>query len=319
MLRTRLIILLPFAVLFAAPSLAQDIEELHQQDERLANVSSQLFQPNAVFCDRLMPDFGLVLHSRDQYGSTYSGQFSDSTLAISAVAPGSAAAIAGFRAGDQILAIGETDIVALQPDGARPARDIAFDILADQLVDKPVAITVERGGSAQSFDLAAPASCRLLVEITTESGYSARTDGKVMQVSYSLADAVTDDQLAAILAHELGHVVLRHRQRLDAAGIEGGLFKEVGRNRSVARATEIAADRISVHLLANAGFDPYAAIDFWQTPASQRVSGGIFRSGIYPSVSARIAILADEIERYLPFGAAPDHPGHLLDSRDLPL
>ena len=319
MLRTCLTLLIPFATLFAAPSLAQDIEELRQQDERLAGVSSQLFQPNAVFCDRLMPDFGLVLHSRDQYGSTFAGQFSDSTLAISAVAPGSAAAIAGIRAGDQILAIGDTDVATLQPDGDSPARDLAFEILADQTVEKPLAITVNRGGRAESFDLTAPASCRLLVEITTESGYSARTDGNVMQVSYSLADAVTDDQLAAILAHELGHVVLRHRQRLDAAGIEGGLLKEVGRNRGIARATEIAADRISVHLLANAGFDPNAAVSFWQTPASQRVSGGFFRSGFYPSVSARIAFLADEIARYLPLGPAPDYPGHLLEQRESPL
>ena len=319
MLRTCLALLAQLATLFAVPSLAQDIDQLRRQDERLAGVASRLFQPNAVFCDRLMPDLGLVLHSRDQYNSTYAVQFSDSNLAVSAIASGSAAATAGLREGDQILAIGDTPVGTLQPDGARPARDVGFDILADQAVDAPVTVSVKRGGNTETFELVAPASCRLLVEITTEKGYSARTDGKVMQVSYSLAEAVTDDQLAAILAHELGHVVLRHRQRLEAAGVDGGLLKEVGQNRIVARSTEIAADRMSVHLLANAGFDPHAAIRFWQTPASQRVSGGIFRSGIYPSISGRIAILADEIARYLPLGAAPDYPGHLLAQREMPL
>ena len=319
MLRFILALLVSLATMSAAPSLAQDIDELRRQDERLAGVASRLFQPNAVFCDRLMPDLGLVLHSRDQYDTTYAGQFPDSNLAVSAIAPGSAASTAGLRDGDQILALGDTPVGSIQPDDTRPARDIAFDILANQNVEMPVAITVKRGGHTETFELLAPASCRLLVEITTEKGFSARTDGKVMQVSYSLAEAVTDDQLAAILAHELGHVVLRHRQRLEAAGVEGGWLKEVGQNRIVARATEIAADRMSVHLLANAGFDPHAAIRFWQTPASQRVSGGIFRSGVYPSISGRIAILADEIARYLPLGAAPDFPGHLFAQREMPL
>jgi predicted Zn-dependent protease len=63
-----------------------------------------------------------------------------------------------------------------------------------------------------------------------------------------------DDLLAAALAHELAHNLLGHRARLDASG----------RSWSKVKATEREADRLSVWLLANAGYDPAAAVRFFE-------------------------------------------------------
>lgn len=278
-----------------------------------------MLRANARFCDSIMPDTGLVLHSRDQYAEPELAQFADSTVAIAAVATDSPAARQGVRAGDQIIAIGSIRVSNLERQGERPARDLAFDILADQPLQSPVRIEIIRDGEPVTVDIVTSPACKVLVEVTTESGFAARTDGKVMQVSYPLVSAVNDTQLAAVVAHELGHVVLRHRARLEAAGVDGGLLKEIGNNRLLGRTAEVEADRISVHLMANAGVDPQAAVEFWKTEAGKRVGGGLFRSAIYPSVEARAAMLADEIARYLPWGAAPDYPGHLLEERDNPM
>src|SRR3546814_9337771 len=69
--------------------------------------------------------------------------------------------------------------------------------------------------------------------------------------------------LAAAVAHELAHNILRHRERLDAADVDRGLFKGFGRSARLFRQTEVEADRLSVWLMRGAGYDPQAAVRLW--------------------------------------------------------
>ena len=121
-----------------------------------------------------------------------------------------------------------------------------------------------------------------------------------------------------IFAHELAHSILRHRDRLSAADVSKGLGGEFGRDRRLNREAEIEADRLSVHLLANAGLDPVSAPVFWRSPLGKRLGGGLFRSRVYPSPEARAQQLEGEIALYLA-GGAPSYPGHLLIRRYRPL
>ena len=74
-----------------------------------------------------------------------------------------------------------------------------------------------------------------------------------MLVTRSLAEEVReDDLLAAAIAHELAHNLLRHPQKRTEEG------KGWGRIRH----NEREADRLSVWLLANAGFDTRGAVRF---------------------------------------------------------
>src|SRR3546814_17247433 len=66
-------------------------------------------------------------------------------------------------------------------------------------------------------------------------------------LNQGLVDFSPDDaELAAAIAHELAHNILRHRARLDAAGVDRGLAKQFGRNARMFKQTEIEADRPSV-------------------------------------------------------------------------
>ena len=75
-------------------------------------------------------------------------------------------------------------------------------------------------------------------------------------------------------------------QHLDAAGVDRGRFKELGRSARLFRQTEAEADRLSVWLLAGAGYDPEAAARFWRKfgrrkgrrLARARSSKGLMRS-----------------------------------------
>lgn len=107
----------------------------------------------------------------------------------------------------------------------------------------------------------------------------AGSDGEHVRVSSGLVDFLDeDDELAAVAAHELAHNQLGHPALLD--GLKKGRAKTV-------RQTEIEADGLSVWLLANAGYDPHAAIRMWRRLGP--------RQSKTPRLPERLAIVESEI------------------------
>jgi len=286
------------------------MDVLGRQDLRLATVAERMLGANDAVCRQHMPLTGMILHSRDQYSAVTAGDaFANGRVAVEAVVPDAAAARAGITAGDGLAAIGTVRTDTMVRDGEAPLRDTAFAALAGST--GPLALMLVRGGEERAVSIAAPPGCRALVEIRSSDSLNARSDGRVIQVNYGLAAQATDDELAVIFAHELGHLVLEHRRRLTEAGVKKGFFGEFGRNRRLNRQVEEEADRMSVHLLANAGYDPAIAPAFWRSKLGKRAGGGLFRSGTYPSPSARAQLVEQEIATYR-------DAGHLLSARDVP-
>ena len=138
---------------------------------------------------------------------------------------------------------------------------------------------------------------------------------------------VTDDELAAVMGHEIAHALREHgRERASqhmAAGISASLVgiladiflpgagqlategaalgTEVGVLLPYSRVHETEADRIGVELAARAGYDPGAAIALWQKMA--KMSGGSAPPQLlstHPSNEARIKDLTEFSRRVLP-------------------
>lgn len=139
--------------------------------------------------------------------------------------------------------------------------------------------------------------------------------------------AVNQDQLAAVIGHEVGHVMARHgnarvsnSQLVQAGVVLGGIFlgggdpaqqeqmmgllgagAQFGVLLPFGRADESEADQIGLDLMSRAGFDPRASITLWQNMA--RAAGGQappeFMS-THPSHSTRIAQLQAWIPKELP-------------------
>jgi Zn-dependent protease with chaperone function len=93
------------------------------------------------------------------------------------------------------------------------------------------------------------------------AGFSAVTKrGPWVYVARGLVDALSDDAVAFVLAHEMGHHDLRH---LSPALIMAGLMGEHQR-------MEYHADRYGMQLAQKAGFDPKGALEaldpgLWKT------------------------------------------------------
>src|SRR5499426_315941 len=138
---------------------------------------------------------------------------------------------------------------------------------------------------------------------------------------------ITDDELAAVMGHEIAHALREHgRERASqqmaagaGASLAGvvadiflpgsgqlatqgaGLGAQVGVLLPYSRTHETEADRIGVELAARAGYDPRAAITLWQKMA-RLSSGGAPPSllSTHPSNEARIKDLTEFSQKVLP-------------------
>ncbi len=139
---------------------------------------------------------------------------------------------------------------------------------------------------------------------------------------------VTDDQhqLAAVLGHEVAHVVARHvnerasRAALSGIGIEalavimgggytGGAYTAhqalsagaaLGLQLPMSRGQETEADVVGLEYMAKAGFDPRAAVDLWQNMAAKAGQTPPEHLSTHPAPDTRIENLISEWQKTLP-------------------
>ena len=138
----------------------------------------------------------------------------------------------------------------------------------------------------------------------------------------------TDDELAAVMGHEIAHALREHgRERASQAQAQGVLIGVVGViaglpqgtldltqlvvdltfNLPNSREHEMEADRIGVELAARAGYDPRGAISLWEKMG--KVGGGQppeFLS-THPTHATRIADLRVYAEKVMPLYEAARH------------
>lgn len=295
-------------------------EELRAADARLAAIGHRLATANAGLCDRLQPAAGLVVHALAQYGGPGRDAARrafgfEGPVAVEAVVPGGPAERAGVRADDTLPAIGG-EPVATGGEGVVD-RDRALDLLDRGAPTAPIALTLRRGGTERRVEVAPTPACRARFELLLGRGSYAGADGRVVKLGERFFQGYSDEEIAVVVAHELAHVILRHADRLDRAGVDRGLLKEFGRNGRLFRRTEREADELGVHLLANAGYDPLAAARFWRT-RGPGIDHGPFRARTHDSSAARATAL-EATARVIAGGPRASAPAALLATRDQPL
>jgi predicted Zn-dependent protease len=131
----------------------------------------------------------------------------------------------------------------------------------------------------------------------------------------------TDDELAAVMGHEIAHALREHgRERASQAMAQGialsilGVVTGVSRggmdltqavvnvtlNLPNSREHETEADRIGVELSARAGYDPRAAVQVWEKMSQLGGSAPAEILSTHPSPATRIADLKVYAARVMP-------------------
>jgi predicted Zn-dependent protease len=152
--------------------------------------------------------------------------------------------------------------------------------------------------------------------------------------------ASDQNQLAVVLGHELAHVVSRHgaervsdnlatqvavaagtayaTSRGDTAGYTAaalGVGAQVGILLPFSRIQESEADTLGQRYMAQAGFDPRAAVTLWQKMGQQGGSKPPAFLSTHPSSSSRAQTLAQQAQQLLPTDEQVRASGHAPNCR----
>ncbi|MBE9608129.1 M48 family metallopeptidase [Chitinilyticum piscinae] len=147
--------------------------------------------------------------------------------------------------------------------------------------------------------------------------------GKIMFYSGIIEQLqLTDDEIAAIMGHEMAHALREHsRERASDAATQNLLFSGVsiltgGKYDNAigvaqegtkylwtlpnSREHEAEADRMGVELAARAGYNPQAAVNVWRKMQAKNGGGTPEFMSTHPSAESRIADLTAQIAKVQP-------------------
>jgi hypothetical protein len=262
---------------------------------RVATIGYHLATANAARCPAHAMLTGLVLHDRSAYAERARAGLPGLGwgFGVLGVVKGSPADEAELREGDEIVAVDgqdmrEFDRQTVNAQGSFTRTEAFTNILAAWLDASPVRLRIVRGEREIDSVLRQQAGCAVAFTLVPDSTPDAWTDGRYLAVSTSLENRADDAALAFAIAHELAHVALAHTSHAERP------FAAFGIGASSARKEETEADRLAVHLMAAAGYDPAGARHLFEV---LRRSSPL-RFGLnYPSMRSRAAALNEEIRR----------------------
>lgn len=164
-----------------------------------------------------------------------------------------------------------------------------------------------RGSKLDGFARAAP-KITLILQCARQRGLPVAKagPGNILLVPGALlARAASEDAVAAVLAHELAHLSLRHAERF----AEAASFTHRPDPRSLKSEHEREADITGLSILVRAGYDPRAAVDHLRAvdeqargPQPEARARSPRRGPVHDSAELRVLRLEGQIQacRYVP-------------------
>ncbi len=281
-----------------------------QDQDRVFNIAFPILTANQSFCgNHTSPHYGMTAWNIYTVGPNYRRAAQNiynlqERVATQYIADGSPADRAGIRSGDFIVAVNGQQI----PPGKDGIR------IADQALDRAgydtSAIVLERDGRRINTRLTPARGCDYPVVLDYNSSeINAFADGRRIVISKGIVRFAEDDnELALVIAHELGHNTLDHvgKQQqnamvgslgglaidsiLTAAGVStGSQFSRMGGQLGAQQysvAFEQEADYVGMYFMERAGYNSAHVADFWRRMAAENPNS-VFTRTSHPTSPER--------------------------------
>lgn len=234
---------------------------------------------NVAMCRDGVPLAGFMIETLDQYDRSERGEVTaefglGDLPQVSAVVPESAAGKAGLKPGDTILAVNGWQMPRAVGGKSDYGRTAAVEAaLAAAMMQPAVTLTL----ASRTVSFSADRGCASSVQLVPGSRLDALADGQYVQISGAMyAFVANDDELAFVIAHELAHNVVAEAKHATTATGQ--------------RAAELAADRVAIRMMGQAGYDVGAVVPLMER--LRRKNRLSWLDGSHPDWSSRLAAAA---------------------------
>jgi len=303
--------------IFSAPPVntaeQQALQAMVDMQDRLYRVAAPLLVSNAELCKGNARNLlGFTAKTRYSYSKELAktAQNSlglDERLRIMGVLAGSGADKAGVKRGDIVLAVEGKRL----PEGENAEQEAA-SILAPMMSGRNIiGLTLQRDGATLALNVPLTYACAFGIELGNADNVVAYADGHRVLITRGMLNAVrSDDELAYVLAKEMAHNALAHASKLRISATVGGIIDNLTRARPdmnsmtgmaglrpVPQDVDAMADKLSLYLLARAGYNIDQVVPFWQRMASQvpaTVLNGY--TALHPSTNYRVAAMEKTVK-----------------------
>lgn len=291
----------------------QALQELVTQQDRLYRVAAPLLVKNTELCKNNARNL-LGFTAKNKY--SYSADFINAAekslglndrLQVMGVLPGSGAARAGIRRGDILAAVEGKDL----PDGENAERQAAA-ILAPLMSGRTsVTMTVIRNGANVSVEVPLTFACAFGIELGNTDNVTAYADGHRVLITRGMMNfARSDEELAYVMAKEMAHNALAHPARQRMSATIGGIIDNLTRMhpdmstmvgmagvKPMPQTLDAMADKLSLYMLARAGYSTDNAPSFWKRLASQYPASALNGYiALHPATDYRVAAMEKTIK-----------------------
>jgi beta-barrel assembly-enhancing protease len=207
------------------------IEDNQRQQERLDSLGLPILRSGTAICAR---DAGTHLSARFATAYQYEPRWRPAavrvlevgdTLTIAGVTPGGAAAKAGLRRGDRVLAVEGRRVAT----GAKAVKDFSEKVtVAKESNPDEVTLTVERSGEAQQITLQLDRVCDYDNIVVQGDDLNAYADGTNIVITSTMMRFADDHELQVVYAHEFAHNAMGHLKAKKKNSLFGALLGALG-------------------------------------------------------------------------------------------
>ncbi|HZW12237.1 MAG TPA: M48 family metallopeptidase [Noviherbaspirillum sp.] len=289
------------------------LQELVSFQDRLYRVAGPLLVKNPELCKNNARNLlGFTAKNKFSYSADFVNAAQKSfglneRLQVMGVLADSGAARAGVRRGDILLKVEDKTL----PEGENAERQAAA-ILAPLVTERSrVKLSVLRGNATASLDVPLTYACAFGIELGNTDNVTAYADGHRVLVTRGMLNYVrSDEELAYVMAKEMAHNALAHAARLRMSATIGGIIDNLTRMhpdmstmvglagvKPMPQDLDAMADKLSLYMLARAGYGIDNTVAFWKRLASQypaTVLNGYV--AMHPSTAYRTAAMEATIK-----------------------
>lgn len=284
----------------------ESLSSLRKQEERVVAIGERISvaAASAGWCDPghslgwTLGEIGQYPKELRQAVKTQWRLPEGAVLFVASVAPDGAAARAGIAPGMAIVSLaGRTPMRNPYATASRHALEASERVIERTISNGPLRFeTLGTDGLRRAWEVQARPACPTRFELSAETEEQAYADGRVVQVTAGMGTYTdgNDEELAAVMAHELAHNILRHIARSRDAGTPNDYTRYLNRYSRISRKMEEEADRLSVWILHIAGYTPSAPVTFWHRFGPNHDSAHPY-GRLHDPWRTRVAALEDEL------------------------